>query len=383
MRELVYPLTEMAIVFAMAFFWTLFAIMWFGIAVVGVIGAISSLILLLFVAPGLLRYLFFLLEARANGHEAPAFDAEWFGAARRLWALMPAVTFALLAWLTATSAGISVTLSLFIAIVATVLWIASTAVLAVTHSPLESLNPLAIARMIRAAGPSFAWIPVIVVLLVSALFIAAINGAPVLLVAVGASYLLVLTFTLTGKVLAINSVADDVRIEAPSAKSEQDIADELVADRQSVASHAYAFISRGNRDGGFLHVRQSIERDPDPDAAAIWYFNEMMRWEDQTPALFFAQEVFAHLLHHGLDAQALKVIAQCQHVNPRWKPRAGATRRTLEPIPELLVSSTMVRCSQVRTSRTRPTIRACRLCLPQSTNFDSAVGRTPISLQRC
>ena len=68
-RELLYPLTDMAIVIAMIFFWLLF-----GLAQnAGLLGIVLMIILM----PAYLRYLLYLLEARANNRSAPVPDRCW------------------------------------------------------------------------------------------------------------------------------------------------------------------------------------------------------------------------------------------------------------------------------------------------------------------
>ena len=62
-RELLYPLAHMAVFFAMVFYWLLF-----GLAQ---IAGLFGIALLFLTTPAYLRYLLYLLEARANGRPAP------------------------------------------------------------------------------------------------------------------------------------------------------------------------------------------------------------------------------------------------------------------------------------------------------------------------
>ncbi len=91
-------------------------------------------------------------------------------------------------------------------------------------------------------------------------------------------------------------------------------------ERQKVANHAYGFISRGNREGGFAHIREWLEKEIEPDEAWQWFFDEMLKWENKNPALFFAQEYLGQLLDWGHEQEAIKLVSRCLHENERWRP---------------------------------------------------------------
>jgi hypothetical protein len=195
------------------------------------------------------------------------------------------------------------------------------AILAVTHSPSESLNPAAILRMIRVCGAGYFLVPGIIVL-VSILFVLfGLLGLPSLLIDLGKSYQVVLLFTLTGAVLHANNVAVQIDIELPLEKSADEITGDLEKERQKVANHAYGFVSRNNRAGGLAHINQWIEKETDADAAYAWFFREMLTWENSSAALFFAQECLSRLIHDEQEVAALKLAARCVHEDPHWRPR--------------------------------------------------------------
>jgi hypothetical protein len=315
-RQLLYPLTDMAIVFAMIFYWLLF-----GLAQnAGLLG----IALLFLTVPAYLRYLLYLLEARANGRSAPVPDITMFNPADNFWTLTPLIPIVVAIW-----AGILLAnkISLFgvmlIGAAALVIVPASVAVLAITHSPAESLNPAAMMRMIRACGASYFAVPIILIVM-SALFIALyVAGVPLFLIDLSTSYQIILLFSMTGAVLHTNNVAMQVAIEDPLEPTADDIARELNHERQKVANHAYGFISRGNREGGFTHIRQWLENEAAVEEAYPWFFHEMLKWESKDPALFFAQEYLGRLLRSQMDKEALKLIARCLHENARWRPLPG------------------------------------------------------------
>lgn len=99
----------------------------------------------------------------------------------------------------------------------------------------------------------------------------------------------------------VMSLIDDVSIPDALEPDEHEIAADIEKARTEVLSHAYGFVSRGNRSGGFAHVIGNIDKDPDPVAAWAWYFNRMLLWESTEHALFFAQRYIHDLLQQGRD----------------------------------------------------------------------------------
>jgi putative membrane protein insertion efficiency factor len=90
--------------------------------------------------------------------------------------------------------------------------------------------------------------------------------------------------------------------------------------RRKVLNHAYGFISRDNRDGGLRHIFDWIEEDPDPAGAWAWFFDRMLRWEDQRPALYYARHYIRDHLRHGEDVPAVKLIMRCRLVDEQFRP---------------------------------------------------------------
>lgn len=315
LRELIYPLTDVTVAFAMVFFWFLFGL--------GRYAGLFGIALLALTVPAYLRFLLYLLEERANSRNAPVPEITMFNPADNMWTLTPLILVALLigsgqlqddaGW--AVPAAIAGMLVLFVTP-------ASVAILAITHSPAESLNPAALARMIRACGSAYLLVP-LVLAAVSGAFRFLINaGTPSFFGDLGTSYQVILMFSLTGAVLRTRDIAVQVEIPAAQEKGPDILAGELDAERQRVATHAYGFVSRGNRTGGLAHIRRWIETETDTDAACRWFFQTMLKWESTDAALFFAQDYFAHLLSGDNDVDALKLIARCLHEDAHWKPFA-------------------------------------------------------------
>ena len=145
-------------------------------------------------------------------------------------------------------------------------------------------------------------------------------GVPLLLIDLGTSYQIVLLFTMTGAVLHRNKVAIQVDIPDPLEPTADELARDLDIERQKVANHSYGIISRGNRQGGFAHIRQWLEKETDVEEAYQWFFHEMLKWESKDPALFFAQEYLVQLLGWQMENEALKLVVRCLHENVRWRP---------------------------------------------------------------
>ena len=138
LRAIAYPLTESTVVVALVFFWLMVSLASWG----GILG----LFLMFLVLPAVLRYQMILLDARARGvtPEVPGIEFfNWFG---NSWTLFPVLIVVILVWATvAAGAKIGITGALVILSFTGVFFPASIAVLAITHSPLQSLNPVALA----------------------------------------------------------------------------------------------------------------------------------------------------------------------------------------------------------------------------------------------
>lgn len=321
-RELLYPLTDMAIIMAMLFFWVAFAI--------AKAGGLLGLWLLVLITPAYFRYLLYLLEARASDKEAPVPTVEMFGLAENFWSLTPLILIAILIWGGIVIADFGWLWSLVYGLGILIVMPASLAILAITHAPVESLNPMAIARMFRVCGPTYFLVPAAIVAVTLLLTTLSQLGMPLFFVELGSSYQTILIFTLTGAILNAKDVSFELRLEDPIERSPAEIAGDLEKEREKVASHAYGFISRGNRDGGFAHIMDWIQKEPDVHAASAWFFSKMMQWESKDAALFYAQIYVAHLLHHNEDMKVLKLVSICLHENPTWKPAAEDRQHVVE-----------------------------------------------------
>ena len=323
LREILFPLTDLTVLMAIvglgSLLWLADAGGWFGIW------------LAFIVVPAIFRYAIYLLEARAHGGGTHVAGIEIFNIADNFWGIFPLILLAAVIWVELYIVqNVSLQAAQLVLGIFFLVYPASMAVLGITRSPIESVNPVVLIRMIRACGLDYLWIPAVLILVMLAAAVLTANVLPGFLVYFIGIYIFFLLFTLTGAVLNVKGIAGEIGIDAAVERSEAEISDDLREDRQKVANHAYGFISRGNREGGFAHIRQWIESEADANDAVTWFFHEMMRWEKKDAALFFAQDCLAHFLHHGEDAKALKLMSSCIFEDPRWKPRAEDRQHAVE-----------------------------------------------------
>ena len=142
---------------------------------------------------------------------------------------------------------------------------ASLAVLAITHSALQAMNPVAIFRVFEQAGTRFMVAPAYLLL---ATWLALESGSlPLWAIVFVGIFLMFSIAALTGTLIAPFKLVDNVYIPESSEPDERKIVGDQQKLRESALAHAYGFISRNNRDGGFRHLFSAIDDDPDPAAA--------------------------------------------------------------------------------------------------------------------
>jgi hypothetical protein len=314
--EILYPLTDTAVVLALIVFLFLQALA----TAAGFLGVYLAIV----IVPAYFRYLLRLLEARANGRNPPPPGIELFNWVENYWSLFPLVLLCLLGWGTYFLATlVSPVAALLFGVCILLVYPASLAILAVTRSPLESLNPAALVVLIKMCGRDYLLIPLVTILLsVLTGYLAFLQTSALLTKAVGmyASFLL---FTLTGAVMRENAANIDVEIPLPLEPNAERLNADLTRQRTKVLDHAYGFVSRDNRRGGLQHIYDWIEKEDDADAAYRWFFEQTLKWESKDAALFFAQTYLSRLLSQGRDVQVLKLIARCRLVDSRFRPNAA------------------------------------------------------------
>jgi hypothetical protein len=316
-REIAYPLTQPVMLLALLFFWALLVI----VDMAGLLG----LFLLTVSLPAYMRYLLAILEARAHGRQPEPPSLEMFSLVDSLWTLFPLVPVAAIAWFAFFLPGVvpveyGILIATFPVFAFVLLAPASLTILIMTRSPLASLNPLLVGRVIGRSMPGYLLVPLAMLALAMGLYGLSVAGSPTPLLYLGGSYLLFLSCSLTGSVMHRNAMQLEVDIPDAVAIDQSSLDRKLQGDRLAIANHAYGFVSRGNRAGGLKHIRDRIAAEADPDDAWQWFFDEMMRWESTDAVLFFAQPYLSRLLRLEQDAATLRVLTRCLHRNPRFRP---------------------------------------------------------------
>lgn len=305
------PITELTVLFPLIMFWLLVSI--------GTSGSPLGLLVLILCLPPLFRYQMIILEASARGVVPGAFDAEFFDWSGSMWTLFPLpIAIALIFVGISANEAFGNTGVIVVLAIACGLLPASFAVLAITHSPLQSLNPIAIGRLLRSAGETF-WIASVYLFAVGWAAVQA-EQLPNIASNFIQLYALFSFAAVNGALIEPLGLIDDVSIPDSLEATEDEKLRFLESDRNEVLTHAYGFISRGNRDGGFKHIMKHLAEDPDEVAAWSWFFERMMNWSQKEHALFFAQHYIHDLLLHGDKIPALKVIMRCRFFDERFKP---------------------------------------------------------------
>jgi len=305
------PLIEPILLFPLVMFWVFVCI--------GTSGSPLGILVLILCLPPVFRYQMIIIEASARGKKPAVFNAEFFDWTGSLWTLFPLPVVIALLWFGATAqssfgdAGLIAVLAF-----AGVFLPASLVVLAITHSPLQSLNPIAIGRLLRETGESF-WVASIYLFVLGW---AAVQAEQLPNIAGNFVHLFVLfSFSVvTGTLIEPFGLVDDVSIPESIEPDENKIVADLDQSRAEILDHAYGFISRGNREGGFKAIIDWIETDEDPAGAWAWFFEHMLRWEQVDHALFFGQHYVRDLFKYGDYKPALKIILRCRLINDQFRP---------------------------------------------------------------
>jgi hypothetical protein len=315
LQEFTYPARNLTVMLSALFIFLLLEFAAFG--------SLMGLFLAMLILPSLFHYLMRLLDARAKGKEPGPLEVEdlmWFNGAWSLFMIfhLAVVIYAIYIFGSLYKvAGLFISASLLAAVVP-----ASLAVLAITRSPLESLNPRAVGGLIGRTGSDYWILPTY---FLAAGFIMQWIGSlqwPDFVVEFIGFYLTLVFFSLTGAVVQPHDFHEEVDIYDPVEPDRADVDANLLKERTSVLNHAYGFVSRDNRAGGFKHIESWLQRDPDPETAWAWFFDQMMRWETKYPALLFGQSYLKQLLHEGEHATAVKVMMRCRQENDAFAPLA-------------------------------------------------------------
>lgn len=310
-RAILAPLTELSLLLPLLMFWALVTLGLYRLPL-GILVLILSL-------PPMFRYQSFIAEAYASGRVPGAFDAEFFSWIGTGWTLFPLVLAIVLGYAGVRATGAWGATGMWTVIIVSATIIPpSLAVLAITHSALQAMHPVAIFRVFDQAGLQFILAPAYVLLLTWLILVPA--SLPLWAIVFAAIFMLFSVAALTGTLIAPARLVHDVYIPDAREPDEREAAGELLEMREAALAHSYVFISRDNREGGFRHLFRAIEEDPDPAAAWDWYLKSMFRWEHKVHALFFAQHYIRDALAHDEDVRAVKAALRCCHENRQFRP---------------------------------------------------------------
>lgn len=313
-RELTYPATSSGTLVVLATF-TLLG--WLA-ANAGVLGLWLAIV----VVPAYLRYLTMIAEARARDAEAAPPGIEYFTLVGNVWTLFPVIPVVLAGLLVGEAMqAFGAAAAQVTALAGAFVFPAHIGVLVITHSPLQSIDPRALFEFIRGCGASYAYAPLTAVLVVVAPTM--LGQQPAWLRALCEIYLLAAFFGVVGAVTRGAGLIDAIDLPGGAEPDPDQILTAEAADRVRVLNHAYGFVSRGNRDGGLRHVRQWLERDPDPDNAWPWFVAQMLAWQDSYPGLLLAQHYLGRLLARGDPLAAVKLMLRCRLVDEAFRPRSA------------------------------------------------------------
>lgn len=311
LRAAALPLTNVGVLLALLMF-----LLFLGIAAAaGMLGIWLALV----IVPALFRYLTNLVETIGRGMKVEPPGAEFFRWVGDWWSLFPAVIVVVIAWGSYEinrSAG-DTAMTVFIMLMG-MIYPAMLAVLSVTHSPMQTLNPIALVNMLRSIGPTYLIAPLYlgVIVYVSTL----LQPLPFLAELLFELLLVFSLHAVIGCLLEPHAIFDDVYIPDPAEKSDAEVASELAKVRTNELNHAYALINRGNLDGGLRHLFDAIGKDPEIPGAWAWYFGRMLEWEEPRHALFFAQHYVRDMLNHDENIPALKVVMRCRMIDETFRP---------------------------------------------------------------
>ena len=307
--ELLFPLRSVACLFAMCTFALLIML--------ALKAGLPGLWLLVVVVPALSRFLVIVAEARAEGRDVEPPGIEFFSLAGNAWTLFPALPAAGTLILVHTMAGTEPALATAVGLAAGVVLPAMIAVIVITHSPLQSLNPAALYRLVRSVGPPYLLASILFLLLGAAV---AAGGAAL---ALGALYLLFAFHAVCGALLRERDLLHDIDIPADEAAAAAMTAGALAQERRVCLGHAYALFSRGNENGALAYLAKWLEQDPDPHGARDWFQKEMLGWENRRPALCFGQDYLGWLLAVGEPILAVKLMLRLRLLDPAFRPAAA------------------------------------------------------------
>ena len=278
--------------------------------------------------PAFLRYLTMIAEARAQGRDAAPPGIEYFTIVGNVWTLFPVIPVFIVASLVGeTRDAFGDVAAGVLATGFALLFPALIAVLVITHAPLQSIDPRALLRFIRRCGSSYWYAPAAALL--SVFLPALLAFLPATLLNAVEVYSLIVLFAVTGAVTRGTNLFTEVDLPEAAEVDEEKWHRGLARKRTQVLDHAYGLASRGNREGGLEHIYQWLARDPEPDEAWQWCFEQMLTWQDSYPGLLLAQQYIGRRLEAGDQVGAVKLMLRCRLIDATFRPLSADLPRAI------------------------------------------------------
>lgn len=319
-RELGFPLRHGTLAIAIVVFYLLVKL--------ALAAGLFGLWLAIVILPAMTRFLLGVAESRIYARPLSPPGIEQFNWLASPAALMAMLWLAVAAWAivqSGTSRGLSAAAGA--AVAALFVLPAPIAALAVSRSPLASINPFALTALVRKCGWRYLSIPAVLLLVLAISTLLHRAGAPGAVVDLLLMYAVFLLFTLTGGVAADSDASAMIAGPVAQEPDPEATIERLDKEREAVLNHAYGMISRGNRDGGLAHIDSFLASSDFVLEDYAWFFDGMMRWENTDAALFLAQAYLTRLLDSGQEVAALKLLTRCGRENPSFRPRSGDRER--------------------------------------------------------
>ena len=320
LEELTYPARSSGTLVALVTFLLLISL--------AELAGLLGLWLMVLTVPAFLRYLTMIAEARAEGRDAAPPGIEYFTLVGNLWTLFPVIPVLVMGGLMrAAGDALGGAVAAILAFGFALVFPALVGVLVITHSPLQSVDPRALARFIRGCGNGYWLAPAAAILFVVLPMV--LEFLPQTAVTFVELYSMAAFFAVTGAIARGTGLYSEVDVPDAADVDDEKVDRGLARQRAKVLDHAYGFVSRGNRDGGLEHIYRWLASDPDPDEAWPWCLEQMLRWADPYPGLLLAQRYLGRLLEAGDRVAAVKLILRCRLVDEAFRPLSADLPRAI------------------------------------------------------
>lgn len=196
---------------------------------------------------------------------------------------------------------------------------AAVALLGVSRSPHRALDPRNLVKAALGFGLRY---PLATAVAAGAMWIATFaywrRGFPELFAA--AYSVLALAYFLGSSAYDRRLVLGVYAPRSPEAVAEAQYG-RLVTRRRQALGHAYGIAAGGSTSRALEHLSDYVRTEHDPLDARLWFFHEMVRWEDGTAAMELGKALAAELNEAERREEAAKVLVGCRYLEERTKAR--------------------------------------------------------------